>query len=133
MRQQYPVSVSCCVRGVSAIGYLNWLRRPHYKADKSSGRHGDKSPLARIRARTKRKFVVTTGSKYRLLVAPGLVQMRFIPEDTNQLWSEDITCIATDECWLQLAALIELFSRQVGLSLQPHKQVGLVKAVLAMA
>ena len=41
-----------------------------------------------IKARGKRKFVVTTDSKHNLTVAP------------NQVWSSDITYIATDEGWL---------------------------------
>lgn len=87
-----------------------------------------------IRARTKRKFVVTTDSKHSLPVAPDLVQRRFNPEEPNQLWSGDITYIDTDEGWLYLAAVIDLFSRQVvGWSLQPHMQAGLVKDALAMA
>jgi transposase InsO family protein len=87
-----------------------------------------------IRAKTKRKFVVTTDSRHSLQVAPDLVQRRFNPEAPNQLWCGDITYIATDEGWLYLAAVIDLFSRQVvGWSLQPHMQTGLVKDALAMA
>ena len=87
-----------------------------------------------IRARTKRKFVVTTDSKHSLPVVPDLVQRRFNPEAPDQLWCGDITYIATDEGWLYLAAVIDLFSRQVvGWSLQPHMQAGLVKDALAMA
>jgi transposase InsO family protein len=44
-----------------------------------------------IRAKTKRKFVVTTDSKHNLPVAPDLVQRKFNPEAPNQLWSGDIT------------------------------------------
>lgn len=87
-----------------------------------------------IRAKTKRKFVVTTDSRHSLPVAPDLVQRRFNPEAPNQLWCGDITYIATDEGWLYLAAVIDLFSRQVvGWSLQPHMQTSLVKEALAMA
>ncbi|BCR26159.1 integrase [Aquipseudomonas alcaligenes] len=87
-----------------------------------------------IRAKTKRKFVVTTDSKHSLPVAPDLVQRRFNPETPNQLWCGDITYIATDEGWLYLAAVIDLFSRQVvGWSLQTHMQASLVKDALAMA
>ena len=66
-----------------------------------------------IKARTKRKFVVTTDSKHHLPVAPDLVQRRFNPEAPNVLWSGDITYIPTDEGWLYLAAVLELHSRQV--------------------
>ena len=87
-----------------------------------------------IRAKTKRKFVMTTDSRHSLPVAPDLVQRRFKPEAPNQLWSGDITYIATDEGWLYLAAVIDLFSRQVvGWSMQPHMQTGLVKDALTMA
>ena len=87
-----------------------------------------------IRAKTKRKFVVTTDSKHRLPISPDLVQRHFIPEAPNQLWCGDITYIATDEGWLYLAAVIDMFSRQVvGWSLQEHMQTSLVKDALAMA
>ena len=87
-----------------------------------------------IRARTKRKFVVTTDSKHRLPVSPDLVQRHFTPDAPNRLWCGDITYIATDEGWLYLAAVIDMFSRQVvGWSLQKHMQTSLVKDALAMA
>jgi len=45
----------------------------------------------------------------------------------DRVWSSDITYIATDEGWLYLAAVINLFSRQVvGWSMQPHTQASLV-------
>lgn len=87
-----------------------------------------------IKARTKRKFVVTTDSKHSLPVAPDLVQRRFNPDAPNQLWSGDITYIATDEGWVYLAAVIDLFSRQVvGWSMQTHMHTSLVKDALTMA
>lgn len=57
-----------------------------------------------IRAKTKRKFVVTTDSKHNLPVAPDLVQRQFNPEAPNQIWSGDITYIATDEGWVQFGS-----------------------------
>jgi transposase InsO family protein len=87
-----------------------------------------------IKAKTKRKFVVTTDSKHNLPVAPDLVQRKFNPEAPNQLWSGDITYIATDEGWVYLAAVIDLFSRQVvGWSMKDHMQTSLVKDALTMA
>ena len=87
-----------------------------------------------IRAKTKRKFVVTTDSKHNLPIAPDLVQRRFNPDAPNQLWSGDITYIATDEGWVYLAAVIDLFSRQVvGWSMKEHMQTSLVKDALSMA
>jgi putative transposase len=87
-----------------------------------------------IRAKTKRKFVVTTDSRHHLPVAPDLVQRNFTPEAPNRLWSGDITYIATEEGWLYLAAVIDLFNRQVvGWSLKEHMETCLVNDALTMA
>jgi transposase InsO family protein len=87
-----------------------------------------------IRAKGRKKFVVTTDSKHHLPVAPDLVQRRFTPAAPNLVWSGDITYLPTDEGWLYLAAVLDLHSRQVvGWSLQPHMQTALVKDALLMA
>lgn len=87
-----------------------------------------------IRARGKRKFVVTTDSKHSLPVAENLLARDFTPEEPDRVWSSDITYIATDEGWLYLAAVIDLFSRQVvGWSMHAHMQTSLVKDALRMA
>jgi transposase InsO family protein len=62
------------------------------------------------------------------------VQRQFNPEAPNQLWSGDITYIATDEGWVYLAVVIDLFSRQVvGWSMKDHMQASLVTDALTMA
>ena len=87
-----------------------------------------------IRARGRRKFVVTTDSRHRLAVTPDLVQRNFSPATPNALWSGDITYLPTDEGWLYLAAVLDLHSRQVvGWSLKPHMRLELVKDALLMA
>ena len=87
-----------------------------------------------IKARSKRKFVVTTDSRHDLPVAPNLLARDFAPSAPDRVWSSDITYIATDEGWLYLAAVIDLFSRQVvGWSMQPHMQASLVTDALRMA
>ena len=87
-----------------------------------------------IKARGKRKFVVTTDSKHDLPVAPNLLARNFNPKAPDLVWSGDITYIATDEGWLYLAAVLDLFSRQVvGWSTQPHMQASLVTDALRMA
>ena len=53
-----------------------------------------------IKARGKRKFVVTTDSKHNLPTAPNLLQRNFTPALPNMVWTGDITYIATDEGWL---------------------------------
>ncbi len=87
-----------------------------------------------IKARGKKKFVVTTDSKHDLPIADNLLQRDFAPEAPNQVWTSDITYIATDEGWLYLTAFIDLFSRQVvGWSLREHMQASVVTDALRMA
>lgn len=87
-----------------------------------------------IKARGKRKFVVTTDSKHNLPIAPNLLNRDFQPAQPDRVWAGDITYIQTDEGWLYLAAVIDLYSRQVvGWSMQPHMQTSLVSDALRMA
>jgi putative transposase len=87
-----------------------------------------------IQARGKRKFVVTTDSKHNLPIAPNLLQRNFTTTAPNQVWTGDITYIQTDEGWLYLAVVLDLFSRQVvGFSMQNHMRTSLVSDALRMA
>jgi putative transposase len=81
-----------------------------------------------IRARGKRRFrVVTTDSRHDLPVAPNLLNRNFTAEAPNQAWTGDLTYIATDEGWLFLAVVIDLFSRKVvGWSMRPDMHRSLV-------
>lgn len=86
-----------------------------------------------ILVRGKRKFVVTTDSKHSLPVAENPLARDFAPGAPDHVWTSDITCIATDEGWLYLAGVIDLFSRQVvGWSMQPHMQASLAMDALRM-
>ena len=72
-----------------------------------------------IRARHKRRYKVTTDSKHNLPVAPNLLERNFTPDAPNQVWTSDITYLWTDEGWLYLAIVLDLFNREVvGWSLQ---------------
>ena len=75
----WPVSLMCEVLEVSTSGYI---RVGKERVRVLIQRHG-------LKARTKRKFVVTTDSKHHLPVVPDLVQRRFKPEAPNRLWSGD--------------------------------------------
>jgi len=87
-----------------------------------------------IKARGKRRYVVTTDSRHGLPVAPNLLARDFKPPAPDTVWAGDITYIETGEGWLYLAAVIDLHSRQVvGWSMQPHMETSLVAAALRMA
>lgn len=66
-----------------------------------------------IVAKTKRKYRATTNSKHNYPVAENLVQQNFTVSDPNQVWVTDITFIPTDEGWLYLAAIEDLFNRKI--------------------
>jgi putative transposase len=64
---------------------------------------------------------VTTDSNHDLPIAPNLLDRQFTVAQPDKVWAGDITYIATDEGWLFLAVVIDLFSRQVvGWSMKPH-------------
>lgn len=87
-----------------------------------------------LRAKAKKKFKVTTDSKHNLPVAANLLNRDFSTTAPNQKWVSDITYIWTDEGWLYLATVIDLYSRAViGWSIQPTMTRKLVCDALMMA
>ena len=77
-----------------------------------------------IQARGKRRFrVLTSDSKHDLPIAPNVLDRKFRVGAPNQVWVGDLTYIPTDEGWLFLAVVIDLFSRKVvGWSMRPDMQ-----------
>jgi transposase InsO family protein len=66
-----------------------------------------------IMAKTKRRFKATTNSRHTLAVAPNLVQKEFSVKEACKVWVSDITYIWTDEGWLYLAIIMDLFTRGI--------------------
>ena len=87
-----------------------------------------------IRARHKRRWKATTDSKHGLPVAPNVVERNFTPEAPNRLWSADLTYLWTDEGWLYLAVVIDLFNREVvGWAIKERMTADIVTDALTMA
>lgn len=85
-------------------------------------------------SRTKRKFVATTDSQHTMPVAKNLLDRQFEATGPNQKWAADITYLATDEGWLYLAVVMDLFSRRIiGWSMSDSLQSQLVLDALMMA
>jgi len=67
-------------------------------------------------------------------VAPNLLARDFTASAPDQKYVGDITYIWTQEGWLYLATVIDLYSRKiVGWSMQEHMRVDLVNDALLMA
>jgi putative transposase len=87
-----------------------------------------------IRAKRRRKYVVTTDSKHDLPVAENILERQFQVDEPNTVWSSDITYIPTDEGWLYLAGVLDLCSRTaVGWSMSDSLEKRLVMDALRMA
>ena len=62
---------------------------------------------------TLRRHVTTTDSQHSLAVFPNLLKQDFTAEAINRVWVSDFTYIRTDEGWLYLCSILDLYSRRV--------------------
>ncbi|BCA79007.1 transposase [Desulfuromonas sp. AOP6] len=66
-----------------------------------------------IRCKQVKKYKATTNSNHTLPVAPNLLDLEFAMSGPNQAWVADITYVATEEGWLYLAAIKDLWNREI--------------------
>nr|WP_099513367.1 IS3 family transposase [Microvirga ossetica] len=66
-----------------------------------------------LKARQKRRFKRTTDSHHAFPIAPNLLEQDFSAERPNQKWAADISYLWTNEGWLSLAVILDLFARRV--------------------
>jgi len=66
-----------------------------------------------LRARTPRRYRVTTDSKHSKPPAPNLLQRQFAAPGPDRTWVGDITYLSTAGGWLYLAFLMDTFSRRI--------------------
>ena len=86
------------------------------------------------RAKAARKYKATTNSNHRLPVAPNLLQQNFLASRPNEKWVSDITYCWTEEGWLYLAVVMDLYSRKVvGWAMSERMTKKLVIDALQMA
>jgi transposase InsO family protein len=86
----------------------------------------------------RRRFrVMTTDSRHSLPIADRVFKMEEVKKQVtrpSEVWASDITYIATDEGWLYLAVVLDLYTRKViGHSMASHMQTSLVMNALDMA
>ncbi|GMX60151.1 hypothetical protein Elgi_69180 [Paenibacillus elgii] len=65
-----------------------------------------------MKSRTIKKYKATTNSKHNLPVAANVLNQQFQASAPNQVWMTDIY-ISTDEGWLYLASVMDLYSRKI--------------------
>jgi putative transposase len=68
---------------------------------------------AGIKGKSKRRFKSTTNAKHKRPKADNLVKHNFSTPAPETLWASDITYVPTDEGWLYLAVILDLYSRKV--------------------
>src|ERR1700676_3380442 len=91
-------------------------------------RHGIRAIMARPRR------VRTTDSRHDFPIAPNLLERNFTAAAPNRIWLADITYIETDQGWLYLATVMDLYSRRiVGWAMADHLRAELPLTALAMA
>lgn len=89
---------------------------------------------AGVAAKMKKRFKVTTRANPKAAVAPNLLQQDFTAESPNRLWVADFTYVATQEGWLYVATVLDLFSRRiVGLAMSDRMTDELVMTALQQA
>jgi len=89
---------------------------------------------AGLRVKSRRPYKVTTRANPRHSLADNLLDRDFQADQPDRKWVADITYIATNQGWLYLATVMDLFSRRiVGWSMQPRMKTDLVADALKMA
>lgn len=66
-----------------------------------------------ITCRRHKRFKVTTNSNYKKLVYPNLLDQKFDANRPNEAWVSDITYIWTNEGWLYLAGVKDLYAKEL--------------------
>jgi putative transposase len=102
----------CCVNSVA-----RWMKEQH------------------LRAKTQRKFrLKTTDSAHDQPIAPNHLARQFQQPLANRVWVSDISYVPTQEGWLFVAVMLDLFSRRViGWSMGEGLASTLVTDALKMA
>jgi transposase InsO family protein len=87
-----------------------------------------------LKGTPKKRYRVTTQSDHGFRIAPNHLDRQFTAEAPNQRWVADITYIRTQEGWLYLAAVMDLYSKAiVGWSMSHRLNREIVLKALMMA
>lgn len=127
---QHAVGMMCRLLGFSRSGYCDWRQKPLFGKrlahqmlaaaikrifDDEKGRTGSPRIMCDNgwRAKAAKKYKATHDSNHSLSVAPNPLEQNFTTDNSDQKWVSDITYIYTEERWLYLAVVLNLYSRRV--------------------
>ena len=80
-----------------------------------------------------KRFKVTTNSNHNKLIYPNHLEQKFNANRPNEAWVSDITYIWTDEGWLYLAGVKDLYTKElVGYAINKRMTADLVCRALNM-
>jgi len=89
---------------------------------------------AGVSVRQRKKYKITTNSNHKQPVFDNLLKRDFAVAQPDLAYAGDVTYIWTQEGWLYLAVVIDLFSRKVvGWSMSSRMKAGLVCDALKMS
>jgi len=101
-----------------ASGY-NYGSPRIYEDLKALGQQVSRKRVARLMRETglkvliRRRFKATTDSRHAQPIAPNLLKRNFTADGPNRAWVTDITYLHTNQGWLYLAVILDLFSRRI--------------------
>lgn len=87
------------------------LRRQGYRISKV--RVSKLMKLNYLRSKMKRKYRITTDSNHSFSISKNYLNREFTPATLNEVWVSDITYVRTEQGWLYLTTIIDLYDRQV--------------------
>jgi putative transposase len=87
-----------------------------------------------LQAIAKKKFKVTTDSEHTKPIYENVLNRDFVAAKINQKWVGDISYVKTEEGWMYLSVVIDLYSRAiVGWAMEARMTKDLVCSALTMA
>ena len=91
------------------------VHRDLVKRGHGCGRHRVARLMAKggIAGKVRRRYRSTTRQSRTVKAAPDLLQREFTAMRPHQVWTSDITYLWTDEGWLYLAVILDVFSRAI--------------------
>jgi len=87
-----------------------------------------------IFCKQRRRYTTTTQSRHELVVAENILNREFNVTKPNEKWVSDITYVWTNEGWLYVASVLDLFSRRViGWAASDSMKTDLIEKAFNMA